>query len=235
MNFKIPHNWLHARLIDYHQHVNWAILWCSLSPDDEMFVWQELWISPEKYTTEEIAHRIIDMSGEYEYRFNLIDPLARTTQPNTGYSTIDDLNRIFRDSGHRCLWRPWTTKTETKESKRGREEMRRRLKNSLLVEKPFNNTISEGGVKKKIPTIWFFRNCTETIKSMGRWRLQEWATQQHRQTKERKEVPQTKWSHFCTCLEGILKERGWRPRALKLPVVNEKQRRQVRSYFGGRD
>ena len=42
----IPHLWIHARGIDYHEQNPWAIGWMSMSSTNEAFIWNEYNPSP---------------------------------------------------------------------------------------------------------------------------------------------------------------------------------------------
>ena len=228
----IPYEWVHANLVDYHEAIPWAVSFVALSDTDELFVYDEF-SPPVDYVTLDIVREMVLRRGDYSYDFNLIDPLAAKVQKNTSTSVVDDLNRLFlieKRAGRvrgSCYWRTWDTK-----STRGREEIRRRLKNSLRVGRPFSNLVTERGKRKYLPTIWFLRRCRHHIQSMSKWRLEEWQAPVHRHTKERKEKPQAKWSHYPCCLEAILKERGFRPRAMRRGglrrVVSERYFRQRR-------
>ena len=52
-----------------------------------------------KFTTELIAEKIIDASGDLRFKLNRIDPLAGVNQPNTSTTVIQDLNKLFKMSG----------------------------------------------------------------------------------------------------------------------------------------
>jgi hypothetical protein len=204
--------WIHARSLDFHDRNNWAIVWVALSPNNEAFVYKEYNPSPLKNVTGTIAEEIGHRSGMTHFIMNLIDPLATKIQTNTGISTIEDLNRIFfqlkRDgicSGG--YWEPYDTKGQ-----KGREEIRKRLQNSVRVGSPFNNRINEEGKITDLPTIWISKDCREISKSLNQWRYDEWATGNVMAVKDKKEVPSQKFSHFCTALEGIFKDNRFRPR-----------------------
>lgn len=228
----IPHNWLHVRLIDYHKHVKWAITWIALSPDDEAFVYCEYNPDPGKLVTWEIAQEIVSLSGDYEFRYNLIDPLANEVQTNTGLTVVQDLNRHFHDlkmqgEGTGGYWRTWDTKSE-----RGREQIRTRLKNAKRCGVPFNNrhaVTDRSGTERvmNLPTLWFSDECELVNKSMKLWRLEEWADSTAVKTKEQKESPQQRWSHFPMCIEAIMKDAGFRPPP-KYPEDREQRNAPVR-------
>lgn len=206
----IPDHWTTARMIDYHENNPWACSWIALSPDDEAFVFEEFSPSPEKYVTVEIAREVASRSGDYRFKLNLMDALAAKRQPNTGTSALDDFNRHFKDLklegvGTGGKWESWDTK-----STRGRDEIRRRLKNSLQAKVPFNNIREVDGRTVKLPTIWFFNRCKETTRSIKQWRLEEWSDSKSLVEKDRKEKPQQKFSHFCTAIEAIFKDKRFK-------------------------
>jgi len=201
----VPYDWKHFRGIDWHETTPWAIGWVAVSPEDEIFVYNEFNPSPEKLITLEIARVVASRSGDYRFVLNLIDPLSAKIQPNTGMSSLEDLNRIFAQYRKEGLgtggsWQVWDTK-----SQKGRDEIRKRLANSAKVGVPFNNLVKQEGVSRRLPTIWFLDNCAQTIQSIKNWRREEWADRNKLQAKEEKETPQQRWSHFCTMLEGLMK------------------------------
>lgn len=226
----VPRDWRHARGIDYHPTVPWACGVMSLSFNNELFVWGELNPSPEIKTTLDIAREFTAIGSSYKSNLNLIDPLATQNQVNTGFSTMDDLNRIYSMLAREELcqityWQPWDTKTQV-----GRDGIRTRLKNSIAVGTPFNNYVERNGKHEYIPTMWVLDTCPMTAKSLKNWRNEEWANTNANQTKEMKETPQQKWSHFCTMIEGILKHGAFKPPVQhKLPVRHHQDR-----YFQGR-
>jgi len=226
--------WRLARMIDYHQHNNWAIPWIALSPHNESFIWWEWNPSPEKMVTTTIARRLAEDSGSYQFRLDLIDPLAAVTQSNSNTSVIDDLNKEFRrlrreeGLGTGAHWEAWDSK-DTK----GRDIVRTRLKNSIKVGKPYNNKVVEGGMIKYLPTFWVLDTCPETIQSLRNWRLEDWGDRRSQHTKERKESPMQKNSHFCTAIEAVFKDIRWKPAPLRRPG-DFPQQRQLDRFQGAR-
>jgi hypothetical protein len=223
----MPHEYKHFRGIDWHEATPWACGWVSVSPDNEIFVHKEFNPSPEKMITMEIARVIATRSGDYRYDLNLIDPLASKIQPNTGLSSLEDLNRIFsalkaEGIGTGGYWQVWDTK-----SQKGRDEIRKRLQNSLLCGKPFNNTVKRDGITTKLPTLWIGDNCHETVKSLKNWRREEWGDRSALMTKDEKEKPQQRWSHFCTMLEGLMK----RPEVFAARFNYKPIRHEPKQYF----
>ena len=213
-----PAHWTHGRAIDYHPAVPWHYVGASLSPEDELFLWSELMVSSEVFTTEEIAEDLFTMhpfemeSGirrYHKYTCDLIDPLASQKQPNTKLSPLDDLNTFFlknKRAGRTgsAYWRSWDTK-----SLRGRENLRLRLKNAKEVGEPYNNEVLRHGKKVRIPTVWVSSQCPGIARHLKNWRLEEWQTRDALATKDQKETPQQKWSHFVMAIEALLKEQAF--------------------------
>jgi len=223
----IPYEWKHFRGIDWHESTPWACGWIAVSPQDEVFVYNEFNPSPEKMITMEIARVIAVRSQDYQFDLNLIDPLAAKVQPNTGLSSLEDLNRIFavfkrEGIGTGGYWQVWDTK-----SQKGRDEIRKRLQNASLCGRPFNNEIKKEGITRHLPTLWILDNCVETVKSLKNWRREEWERRSALTTKDEKETPQQRWSHFCTMLEGLLK----RPEVFSARWSSYRTYREPKRYF----
>ena len=226
----LPHDWLHSRGIDYHEHNPWHVGFIALSPDDEVFIYDEVVMSPEKYVTLQIAREVAVHSKDFKYTLSLIDPLAAKTQVNTGLSTVDDLNRIFREFrrdqiGTGGYWSTWDTK-----STRGREEIRKRLKNARLCGKPFNNKQIVNGRLVNLPTLWILSHCRVSIDQMKNWRLEEWTDRSKLETKESKETPMQRYSHMNTVWECIAKDSAFRARKFSQSVPS----RQTALQYGVR-
>jgi hypothetical protein len=196
-----------ARSIDYHERNPWAVVWAALTSFNEMFVYREWAPNPAggKWTNEKIAMRIAAMSGEERFVMNLIDPYANKVQTNTGITVVGDLNEAFWKArregiGMGGFWEPFDTKGTV-----GRDAIRMRLHNATKCKRPLNNQINDGGRDLYLPTLWVLRSCPQVAKSLKQWRYDEWAAKElvH---KDRKEQPSQKFSHFCTALEGILKD-----------------------------
>ena len=224
-------NWCFARMIDYHEKNPWACSWIALNPFNEAFVWEELSPSPEKSVTKEITHRLAEISGDFKYKLNLIDPLANKSQSNTNTTVTEDINTFFRDFRkqdlypglQKCYFEGWDTK-----STKGRDEIRRRLKWSKVVKVPFNNKITDQGISRYVPTLWVLDNCKETARHLKQWRYEEYGDRNSRVNKDANEKTTQKFSHFCMCLEAIFKDRRFKPPA------NYRPGRKAPKYFQGR-
>ncbi len=208
---KIPTEWNHYRYIDYHQSTDWAIGFVSLSQYDECFIWEELNISPKTHKTSEIAEEIANVSVDYKFTFDVIDPLAGITQVNTTRSTIQDLNDYFSEFkrigiGTGAYFVPADTKSE-----RGRLKIKERLANSIKCKTPFNNEVEEHGVKKHLPTLWILAPCKQVRLSLKNWR-------------EEKGKPSQAYSHHCTGIEFLMKDVKFRPPSLITERMPERQK-----------
>ena len=204
----MPHDFIHARGIDFHTHTNWACGWIALSRENEAFIYNEFNPSPDRMITMEIAREVVLRSKDYKFAINLIDPMADIQQANTGVSPLDDINRMFREFRRENLgtggyWETWDTKNEI-----GRDRIKERIRNSRLCGRPFNNRDSKNP-EKYLPTIWILDNCVQTIYGFKSWRWDEWASKSSQATKDDKNKPQDKYSHFPITIECIFKHPGF--------------------------
>jgi hypothetical protein len=205
----LPHHWTHGRAIDYHQQTPWACTIAAISDRDELFIWKEYNPSPEKNTMKEIAFNWASMGEDYKFRVNLVDPLIQSSKDGNR-TLLDDFNHEMNELKREGIgtggrWSPWDTKGE-----KGREEIKIRLKNSKRVGRPFNNEIVEDGRLIRIPTIWILDECRTISKSFRLWRWDEWADATSKQTKEQKNKPAQKHSHFPMTVEALCKHAGFR-------------------------
>ena len=60
-----------------------------------------------------------------------------------------------------------------------------------------------------MPTIWILDNCVQTIYGFKSWRWDEWASKSSQATKDDKNKPQDKYSHFPVTFECIFKHPGF--------------------------
>lgn len=216
----IPHNWTHARGIDFHPQTPWGCGMMSLSPENEAFIWGEMNPSPEKLTTREISREFARMGKDYKFTLNLVDPFADATKKDN-ITVRDDLNNAFRELkknnvGAGAYWDTWDTKGE-----KGRDSIRERLKNAKQVKQPFDNKVDG----QYTPTIWVLNTCPQMAKSLKQWRWEEYKTANIKHTKEAPNKPEQKWSHLPMVIEAIFKERAFRTRQ------KTGKRRSAPSYF----
>lgn len=208
-------DWVKGRSFDFHPSNPHAIVWVALSPTNEAFVYHEWNPSPSVWVTSRLSEEIGMRSGFHKFVCNLIDPLANTVNTNTGKTTVEEMNRAFHElkMQGRCAggyWEPFATRGEV-----GRDAIIERLQNSLKCEEPFNNTYYEDGVERFYPTLWIARECQNTCNSLRHWRMETWVSNKQMTTKDKKETPSQKYSHFCTALEGLLKDNRFRPKHVR--------------------
>lgn len=233
----IPAGWMHARGIDYHPQTPWAFGAISLSPYNEAFIWLEYNPSPEKFTTEEIGRKIAALCSGRQFRLDLIDPLSEAHKyldnQKRSVTIRDELNKTFlslrldgRSFGSN--WQTWDTKGE-----KGRDEIRKRLKNSLRVGKPFNNKVlGEKGEVVYLPTLWVLDSCPLAAKSMRQWRWEDYSSTRQSHTKDEKNKVEQKWSHFNMVWEAIFKHPTFRPRRVSSEIPREANRK--KHYFNSK-
>ena len=182
----------------------------SISPQNEWFLWREFHPAidgPHAYNTHEIVKAMARKSEDYDYRVNLIDPLANKKQANSGFSTTEDINRYFKllreneGLGRKCFWEGWDTKGTT-----GRNAISMRFKNAVQCGVPFNNAYKEMGKKTSyLPTLWICDTCPKFHRSVLDWRYSEYVTTATKATNDPKNFPMQKNSHDNMVLECLAK------------------------------
>lgn len=220
-------SWNLARTEDFHKENAHAIVWVAMSPQDEAFVYLEWSPSPARWVTKDICEGVAKRSGMDRFVCNLIDPLANERNPETSKTTIETINKHFYRLKHEGIgsggfWQPYKTKGEV-----GRDEIKMRLANALKCEAPFNNKTDSGDY---LPTLWVFENCPEVSQSLHSWRTETWANNRQLVTKDKKETPAQKWSHYCTALEGLFKDKRFRAKR----DYSNFGKREPKRYFQGR-
>jgi hypothetical protein len=208
----ISDSWKHARAIDYHMSVPWAIVWCALSPEDEMFVYEEMNPDPHSWTTLGICREMATKTADTKFTLNLIDKLATHKQVNTNTSCLEDINNIMAEMrranlGTGGLFEQWDDR-----GTRGQDKIRERLINSKLCSRPFNNLQKVDGKEVRLPTLWILDNCRQTALSLKNWKMETWLDRDAIVTKDPKDKTESKYSHFNMCLECIVKDSRWRAR-----------------------
>ena len=182
----------------------------SCSHENEWFLWKEFHPAIDgsnAYNTYDISKYIARNSGDYYYEVNLIDPLANKKQANTLFTTVDDLNRYFkqfRDNegiGTEAHWIPWFTKGTG-----GRDEIAMRFKNAVRCGKPFNNQLRKNGRDVFLPTLWICDTCPRFNQSIMDWRYGEYVTTATKMVNDPKPEPQQKNSHDNMVLECLAKD-----------------------------
>jgi len=172
-----------------------CIIFGTLTPTNEFFIWDELKLPHATNTTEMIVEAIGEKSGNIKYLFNLIDPYANKIQSNVNTTVVEDINKEFRDLKKKGIgiggyWQSWDSKSVL-----GREEIKKRLRNSIKCKEPYSNVEDKDGEIIYLPTIWInFEKCPNTRKSLAKW------------STNKNGVPEQAHSHFCTAIEAVLKD-----------------------------
>lgn len=224
----IPEGWRFYRAEDYHPDEKLAIIFVTLSPFDEAFVYAELNPDPNEDNTLSVCDMIADVSGPTrKFVCSLIDPLAAIKQSNTSKSVIEDMNHYMRELKRNgdCtggVWESANTKqlltgSNPLHNLRGRDQIKLRLVNAAKCGKPYNNEIMEDGLKKRLPTLWLLNNCPEMANSLRSWRIE-------------KGKPTKKWSHFCTALEFLAKDIRFKARNIEQKPRKKKRYVHKRYY-----
>jgi len=191
----------HFRMIDYHQAKPWHISWVAISPQQEWFIWNEL---RERNNTDDIRDKIKNMSLINENselnRRTLFDPLAKEMQSNSGVSMFDHIQ--LGPQGLRMC-----EVADTK-NQQGRNNVIKRLKNSLVCGEPYNNSLPPNIINydprfpEHYPTIWFFDTCKGHIDYFRNWRTIEHKAEHVKAEKDEKRIMQ-RWSDFCRNIEFL--------------------------------
>ncbi len=202
----IPDTYRHFRSIDYHESNDWACIWGALSPTNEIFIYDELRISPKTNTIYDICDAIARKSRDYRYSIDLIDPRAQIKSVTTATSPCEDMNRYFYQLKQSCIGKGAYFRSFDTTTTKGRDEIRKRLKNSITCKRPFSNTTIDHPSLRYLPTLWVSHTCKFTIESLRNWAYETWKDRSALLVKDPKEKPQQKFSHFCTALEGAMKE-----------------------------
>lgn len=191
----------HYRIIDYHPAKPWDVSFVVITPHNEWIVWNELHQTHDNRTTlelrDEIKRESLVEENEEMNRCSLIDPLSTVKQGNTGFSSFDDLS--MGEMGLRRL-----SPADTKNTQ-GRENIKMRLKNSLICGVPGNNRnkgVPEPRYGEYLPTLWFLDNCKGHIEHFKSWRYVDWKQEHVKAVKVVKRESE-KFSDYCRNLEFL--------------------------------
>lgn len=202
-------NYWHYRIIDFHPTKPWYISFVAISPQQEWFVWNEMILKHDNYTTRELREMIKEQSmlpEDHEFnRRTIIDPLATIKQAvregeQRGYSIKEDLER-----GLHGLRRVESADTKNEQ---GRMNIKHRLNNAIKCQEPFNNTLIADGEEPDPryglyqPTLWILENCKGHIEHLKNWRTTDYKTDQAKAVHDDKRIIQ-KYSDFCRNLEFL--------------------------------
>ena len=137
--FDIPRNWVKFRACDYGYGSYSAVLWFAVSPDEQLILYRELYVS--KVLATDLAEMVLEL--EYEdgnIKYGVLDSSLWHRRGDTGPSLAEQM--IQRG----CRWRPSDRSKGSRVA--GKNEIHRRLQVDEFTEKP---------------RMVFFNTCTETI------------------------------------------------------------------------
>ena len=229
---RLPHEWVHGRGVDVHPQTPWACGCASLSPADEMYIWYSANYAPDRFTTLDILTNFFYGCEDYKFYLSLVDPEAETIKKDT-VSVYDDMNRITsalkrEGIGTGGYWQKWNTKNDY-----GRDQIKLRLKNSLLVGRPMNNVVIRDGQRRVLPTIWICEQAKAAIEFMSKW---SWEQRQRMDgIRDEKNTPQQKWSHLNMVWEALLKHPGFVCRGMRSTSIDSAvKHNEGKQYFRAR-
>ena len=140
--FPIPNNWVKFRACDYGYGSYSGVLWFAVSPDEQLVVYRELYVS--KVLATDLADMILEVeSGDGNIRYGVLDSSLWHNRGDTGPSLAEQM--ITRG----CRWRPSDRSKGSRVS--GKNEIHRRLQVDEFTEKP---------------RLVFFSTCTEMISQL---------------------------------------------------------------------
>jgi len=136
--FDIPHSWPRFRAADYGYGSYSAVLWFAVSPDEQLIVYRELYVS--KVLATDLADIILDLESSENIRYGVLDSSLWHKRGDTGPSLAEQM--IVKG----CRWRPADRSKGSRVS--GKNELHRRLQVDEFTEEP---------------RVVFFNTCYNTI------------------------------------------------------------------------
>jgi hypothetical protein len=137
--FEIPTNWVKFRSADYGYSSYSAVVWFAVSPEEQLIVYRELYVS--KVLATDLAEMVLDLeAGDGNIRYGVLDSSCWHKRGDTGPSLAEQM--IMKG----CRWRPSDRSKGSRVS--GKNEIHRRLQVEEYTEEP---------------RLVFFSNCTDLI------------------------------------------------------------------------
>ena len=137
--FNIPRNWVKFRACDYGYGSYSAVLWFAVSPDEQLILYRELYVS--KVLATDLAEMVLELEQEDgNIKYGVLD--------SSLWHKRGDLTSLLAEQMimRGCRWRPSDRSKGSRVA--GKNEIHRRLQIDEFTEKP---------------RMVFFNNCTETI------------------------------------------------------------------------
>ena len=140
--FEIPNNWVKFRACDYGYGSYTGVLWFAVSPDEQLVVYRELYVS--KVLAVDLADMVLELeAGDGNMRYGVLDSSLWHKRGDTGPSLAEQM--IMRG----CRWRPSDRSKGSRVA--GKNEIHRRLQVDEFTEES---------------RMVFFNTCTETISQL---------------------------------------------------------------------
>jgi hypothetical protein len=137
--FDIPNNWVKFRACDYGYGSFSAVVWIACTPDEQLIVYRELYVS--KVLATDLADMVLDLeANDGNIKYGVLDSSCWHKRGDTGPSLAEQM--IAKG----CRWRPSDRSHGSRVA--GKNELHRRLQVDEYTEEP---------------RIKFFNNCTNLI------------------------------------------------------------------------
>jgi len=137
--FDVPRNWVKFRACDYGYGSFSAVVWLAVSPNEQLFVYRELYVS--KVLATDLADIVLDMESEDgNIKYGVLDSSCWHKRGDTGPSLAEQMIQKG------CRWRPSDRSAGSRVS--GKNELHRRLQIDEFTEEP---------------RLVFFNTCTNII------------------------------------------------------------------------
>jgi hypothetical protein len=137
--FDIPRNWVKFRACDYGYGSYSAVVWFAVSPDQQLIVYRELYVS--KVLATDLADMVLDLEqDDGTIKYGVLDSSCWHKRGDTGPSLAEQMIQKG------CRWRPSDRSAGSRIA--GKNEIHRRLQVDEFTEEP---------------RIVFFNNCTNLI------------------------------------------------------------------------
>jgi hypothetical protein len=137
--FDIPRNWVKFRACDYGYGSYSAVVWIACSPDEQLIVYRELYVS--KVLATDLADMVLDAESEDgNIKYGVLDSSCWHKRGDTGPSLAEQM--IMKG----CRWKPSDRSAGSRVS--GKNEVHRRLQVDDFTEEP---------------RLVFFNTCTNLI------------------------------------------------------------------------
>ena len=140
--FRIPRNWVKFRACDYGYGSYSGVLWFAVSPDEQLVVYRELYVS--KVLATDLADMILDLEAEDgNIKYGVLDSSLWHKRGDTGPSLAEQM--IMKG----CRFRPSDRSKGSRVS--GKNEIHRRLQIDEFTEQP---------------RLVFFNTCTNIVSQL---------------------------------------------------------------------